>query len=72
MNNDPYDYLCLMCGRYRITCFCYRQKQDYYKEYMRKLTEVKAAPPIDYDKLADLIAAKVVALLGKKKRRASR
>ncbi len=53
-----------------------QQQQDFvkvYEEYLRKQQEkTKPAPALDYDKLADLVAAKVVALLAKKKRRASR
>lgn len=73
----PYDYypphICPKCGRYLIVCECNRPKENTdYTEYLRKLQEPKPAPTIDYDILAEKVAAKVVALLGKKKRRAAR
>ena len=67
MINHP--QVCRICGKL-WDCTCYRDKQNNdYLEYMRKLTEPKPAPAIDYDILAEKVAAKVVALMGKKKKR---
>jgi len=77
--------ICPICGLYKnpppqmIACKCFRQKEpdpiELYQEYMRKRQEpVKLESTMDFDRFADLVAAKVVALLGKqkKKRRASK
>lgn len=69
MINNPFD-TCPRCGRYWSVCQCYGSKKDNeYIEYMRKLQGIHPAPAIDYDILAEKVAAKVVALLGKKKKR---
>lgn len=73
--------ICKLCGGFKgaflppyvRACTCKKEVNNDYMELLRQQLEPpKPTPTIDYDILAEKVAAKVVALLGKKKRRAKR